>query len=253
MAEMPSWMEQINRVLFGSSGLNISGYILSAPIPWSLRRVTLVFLAGEILPALILGGMYASQQFFMPMWAVITAQPLIVLALMWLVRPPTESSPAGILPMDLNVSSLLRYAAAWGVVLRLVSLLVVMGQVAIGFWEDVTNNPLLLAEEPMGPAEQAIIVFSAVILVPLAEELFYRGLLYRSLGRHFNIVIAALVSTAVWTFLHGPVVLYPVIFVLGIALTALYESTGSIWAPIAAHVGFNLTSFLLLWILPGAV
>jgi len=247
------WIDWLNRTLFGSRGLNVSGFILLAPPAWSLRRVSGVFLAGEIFPALILGGMYASDQLHMPMWLLVTAQPLAVIALMWLVRPPTENSPAGIFPLDIDFTSLLRYAASWGLVLRVISLLVVMGQVAVGFWEDVTNNPLLLAEEPLGIVEQVIIVFSAVILVPIAEELFYRGLLYRSLGRRFNLTAAAFVSTAVWTFLHGPVVLYPVIFVLGIFLTLLYESTGSIWAPIAAHMGFNLTSFLLMWILPGVV
>ena len=244
-------LRQLNRLLFGPDGLDVSGKVLTSGTPWSLRRVVGVFLTGEILPFLILGILYASAKLDVSFAVLIAAQPVTVLVVIWVLRPRRHVIFEDILPLDMSLTEIVRYAVVWGVGMRLVSVVIVLIQVQVGFWEDITNNPLLMVDDPLTLVEGIIIVIGAVILVPIAEEVFYRGLLYRSLGRHLGLPVAAIISTVVWTVLHGHPVLYPPIFVLGLGLVALYESTGRLWAPVAAHIGFNLSSFVLLLLFPG--
>ncbi len=243
----------LQRTLFGPEGVDLSGRVLYSQDAWPLGSVVLVLLAGELLPSLVLAWIHTSTPVDIPLAAFILLQPAAVLAVIWLVNPFRERSPAGILPVNISGRGLLEYAIIWGIFLRIVSVAVVMVQALVGAWSEVTNNPLLLADSPLSTIQQGIIVLSAVFLVPVAEELFYRGILYRALGRHFGLAGAAVISTALWTLLHGSAMLFPAIFALGILLVLLYEATESIWPPIAAHVGFNLTSFLLIWLLPGLV
>ncbi len=195
--------------------------------------------------------LHVGTRLTIPLSVFILTQQAAILVVIWMVNPFRTRSPADILPVNVDWRRLLRYAVIWGVFLRLISVAVVMIQVVLGIWTDVTNNPLLLTDIPLSALQQAIIVLSSVLVVPAAEELFYRGILYRALGRHFGLAGAAVISTAVWTLMHGSIMLFPAIFILGIFLVLLYESTESLWPPIAAHVGFNLTSFILLWLLPG--
>jgi membrane protease YdiL (CAAX protease family) len=243
--------DRLQRALFGPGGLNLSGRILHSEGAWPLGAVILVFLAGEILPSLLLAVIDSSTRVAVPLGVMILVQPLAVLLIVWLANPFRNRPPVRILPVDVRWRQLVTYALIWGIFLRLISVAVVMIQMLVGVWAEVTNNPLLLTEHPLSAFQQALVVLSAVLLVPAAEEVFYRGILYHALGRYFGLAGAAVISTTVWTLLHGSIVLFPAIFVLGILLVLLYESTESIWPPIAAHVGFNLTSFVLLWLLPG--
>lgn len=242
----------MNRFLFGRRGLDLSGRMLHGPHPWPLGRVTLVLALGELLPAFLMSAVYVSPAVDISMATLLIVQPAAVLVVIWLANPYRDRAPENILPADLDWRSLLKYAVSWGIGLRLISAVVVLIQAAAGMWHDVTNNPLLLADQRLSAWEMTLIVFTSVLLVPVAEELFYRGIMYRSLGQHFSLAGAAVISTGVWTLLHGSLALFPAIFVLGICLLLLYESTGTLWAPIAAHVGFNLTSFIFLWLMPGA-
>lgn len=243
----------MNRILFGRRGLDLSGRMLYSPRPWPLGRVTLVLAAGELLPAFLMAALYVSPAIELSMTTLLIVQPVAVLAVIWMANPHRDRAPERILPVNLDWRSIVKYAVSWGIALRLISAVVVLIQSAAGMWHDVTNNPLLLADHPLSSWEVVLIAFTSVILVPIAEELFYRGIMYRSLGQHFSLAGAAVISTGVWTLLHGSFALFPAIFILGICLLLLYESTGTLWAPIAAHVGFNLTSFLFLWLMPGVL
>ncbi len=85
----------------------------------------------------------------------------------------------------------------------------------------------------------------AVISAPIAEELFFRGLVFGGLVR-WGFWPAAAVSAALFTLSHldpGSVIPF---FWVGMAMAWLFWSRGSLWDSIAFHFLFNLTSFLLL-------
>ena len=91
------------------------------------------------------------------------------------------------------------------------------------------------------------IVIVALLIGPLCEEVFFRGLLFGSLRRRWPFWAAAGASTLVFVLAHGPVAgwsLATVVFWLEIGAGGLmaayaYERTGTLAAPLVMHVLFN--------------
>ena len=95
---------------------------------------------------------------------------------------------------------------------------------------------------------KAVIVLSAVVLAPLAEEVFFRGLVQSMLRRYLRQPwVAILIASAAFTAIHYPYVhTMPTLFVLAIALGYNYERTGRLLAPILIHAMFNAVNILVL-------
>ena len=107
---------------------------------------------------------------------------------------------------------------------------------------------LLLPPRP-DEVETTVAAVGAVVAAPLGEELFFRGLLFRSLRRRFRFSVSAAISAAAFGLVHVLPLLIPLMFVVGIALAYVFERRGSLLASIAAHAAFNvigITSILLL-------
>jgi uncharacterized protein len=82
-----------------------------------------------------------------------------------------------------------------------------------------------------------------VFLAPVVEEFFFRGYLFRA-WRHTKLGLwGTLVLTSVlFALLHGaqyPVIILGFLFILSVLLGLAREKTGSIWPPVAMHVGNN--------------
>lgn len=80
------------------------------------------------------------------------------------------------------------------------------------------------------------------ILVPICEELVFRGLVYQRLRMRSGFVMAALNSALIFSLLHGNVVQMIYAFLLGVVYAYMYEKYGSVKAPIMAHMVANLIS-----------
>lgn len=83
------------------------------------------------------------------------------------------------------------------------------------------------------------------LIVPIMEELLYRGLIYRRLRTFLYTKSAILWSAVVFALVHGNAVQMLYAFALGMALAYFYEHYHSIKASILAHMIMNLTSVLL--------
>ena len=98
------------------------------------------------------------------------------------------------------------------------------------------------------PGVLGLTVFLACVVGPLAEELFFRGVLYGAIRRRASRLMATLASGAAFALLHmNPVGFLP-IMALGCLLASLYERTGSLLAPLAVHILHNtiLMGFALM-------
>lgn len=82
------------------------------------------------------------------------------------------------------------------------------------------------------------------VLVPMSEELVFRGLLFKRLRERATYMQAALYSAVVFGLMHVNMVQMLYGFILGMMLAYLYEKYGSVKAPIAAHMAMNLLSVL---------
>ena len=79
----------------------------------------------------------------------------------------------------------------------------------------------------------------AVVIGPLAEELFFRGFLYRWLRIRIGVRRALALSALLFALLHMDAVAFVPILGLGLLFGWVYEQTGSLAAPIAIHVFHN--------------
>lgn len=78
-------------------------------------------------------------------------------------------------------------------------------------------------------------VFGA-IAVPVAEELLFRGLLFRWLRNRWGFAAGAFVSALVFALVHPPASgSAPLIFLIGLALAYFYERSGSLWPSMVLH------------------
>lgn len=84
---------------------------------------------------------------------------------------------------------------------------------------------------------------AAIVVAPVAEEIFFRGFVYRALRNRFRVWSACAVNALVFSLVHvqylGTPLVFVVIAVFAIGACLSYEATGSIFVPIAIHAAFN--------------
>jgi len=107
--------------------------------------------------------------------------------------------------------------------------------------QDMTATPSLTIA--------AMVVFA--VLAPIAEEMFFRGLLFGWLRAHWPFWLTAIVTSALFGLMHGNLGYAAVAGALGLLLAYLRERTGSLWASIIAHVCNNLFAVGVAMLLPG--
>jgi membrane protease YdiL (CAAX protease family) len=137
------------------------------------------------------------------------------------------------------------------VVLGMFSLLMLMDQVLrrlMGVAE--TNEPgggLSLGDS--GAWGLVFALVSACLLAPVAEEILYRGVLFRSLRNRLGVLAGAVLSSVIFAVLHfydGYGLASVAVF--GFSCALLYAGTGALSTVIALHVLYNLSIKLPEWI-----
>lgn len=83
------------------------------------------------------------------------------------------------------------------------------------------------------------------ILIPILEELLFRGLVFRVLRKWTTFPWALLVSAVVFGIYHGNLVQFVYAGICGVLLAYLYEKYDSIVAPICSHMTMNVVAIVL--------
>jgi membrane protease YdiL (CAAX protease family) len=83
-------------------------------------------------------------------------------------------------------------------------------------------------------------------LAPLAEELFFRGMIYPLLRQRYGPVAAILLNAAIFAAFHFIPLIFPALFVLGLLLAFLREWSGSTLPCILYHALQNGFVVILL-------
>lgn len=91
----------------------------------------------------------------------------------------------------------------------------------------ITSNPLFVT------------IICAGILIPIVEEILFRGLIFNRIKCQYNFVAGLLISSLLFGIYHGNIVQGIYATLLGIFLGFAYHKTKSILIPIFIHMGGN--------------
>ena len=118
--------------------------------------------------------------------------------------------------------------------------------------KNITVYDILVLEKLQRPRFEFFMLMSTVIIGPIFEEIFYRGLLYNKLKEISSAFIAVFISSILFAFLHIPGYGFNIkMFSLvldGILLTYCYEKTNNIYVPILVHLINNFFIFLFKYV-----
>jgi membrane protease YdiL (CAAX protease family) len=89
-------------------------------------------------------------------------------------------------------------------------------------------------------------VISVVLIIPIFEEILFRGLIYNELKTHLNIILAIILQSVIFAAAHGNMLQGIYTFIMGVILAIVYNRTGSIIAPILFHIMYNLLGSIVL-------
>lgn len=146
--------------------------------------------------------------------------------------------------VDLGIRSTPRGVAVGAALLGLVAV-TIFGVL----WRNVVHLPRIESNiAGLQHRSTAVIILTGVALcasAPIAEEIFFRGLLYRGLRNRLPVLPAALIIGVVFGLGHTqyPLLERPEQAVFGITACLMYERTGSLLPSIALHSFIDSSAF----------
>jgi hypothetical protein len=191
--------------------------------------------------ALVLGD---GDLTFLGALALLTSTQIGLLLVSWLfVFRPNALAGLPALP-GRDPGGAIRAGFGWGVVAwvgaGLVSYAVYVVFDAIGLDTDPRA-----AEQALALIDPWLAVLAIVGLAPIAEELFFRGVVFNAFLREGGRRWAFIGSSALFAAIHLSLVAFIPIFLLGLALAWVYDRTNNVLAPIAMHVVVNGASVVI--------
>lgn len=88
----------------------------------------------------------------------------------------------------------------------------------------------------------------AGLVMPIVEELIFRGLLYPILKKHIGVFWGCVLSSLLFSYIHDNVLSFALLFLFSVYLTMVYERNNNLLVPIACHAFFNLIMLTLILI-----
>lgn len=105
-------------------------------------------------------------------------------------------------------------------------------------FSNATQEELLLSSLAVQAAGMGL-------LIPIAEELIFRGLIYRRMKEFLPVRAAVVLSALLFSVYHGNPIQMIFAFPMALVLTILYERGGQFLFPVLFHMGANLTAVIL--------
>ena len=229
---------------------------------WGLGDVAAGILASLVLSTLIGGlvvtaagwsGTGAADGDPVPIWGLALLQLPLWGGYLGVTLWATSTKVNGAL-RDLGVQSRVLDAPV-GLVVGVAAQLVVLPLLYLPILELTGRTAEELSEPARNLADRAgdlpeWVLFGVIVGAgaPVVEELFYRGLFLRSLRKAgLGGLAAVLLSSLVFAGIHFQPLQFPGLFAFGVIAAGLTTLTGRLGPAIWAHVGFNLTTVVVLY------
>jgi len=145
------------------------------------------------------------------------------------------------------VMAIVNLLAAWPLMMAAITMTMFVAELIWGQDYQMQQHQQLemITEYPQLPL-RIMIVFVAVVIAPLLEELLFRGFVQTTIRSYFNIRNSAwpaiVASSIFFAIMHADPGHWPALFVLGVCLGYSYEKSGSLFRPIFIHLFFNAYS-----------
>lgn len=230
----------------------------SVPTAWGLGEVVGVVIAAAVSLPAVIGAAGLNQLSALDVLTVIgvAQNTLFVLLVAYIVRwryhqrlatigLTTQRWPwwaaAGVVAGAVTIPV---SAAAERLAIAVIALIVGPARAqAMAAAEEANQILATVLQTPRSTLEVAWLLVLLCVVVPVGEEVFFRGFLYTTL-RRWGWVRAVVFSSALFAAVHLQVVHFLPILWLGVVLALLYERTGSLVASIAVHSVNNLVAAL---------
>ena len=105
-----------------------------------------------------------------------------------------------------------------------------------------TYNELM---DSMLDTSSVFMVISVAILAPIAEELFFRGLMLKYALKTFPVTAAVIIQAVGFGILHGNAVQFTYAALIGLVLGFVAVRYDSVWPGVLIHIGVNSTAEIL--------
>jgi uncharacterized protein len=115
------------------------------------------------------------------------------------------------------------------------------------FWPVLEPQETVKAfQQSDGIGFKILVIFMAVLIAPLAEEILFRGFVYGVLKRYTDAPFAALSSSLMFAIIHLHVGSLLPLWMLAVIFCLAYEITGCLLVPMMLHATFNAVSIIAM-------
>lgn len=223
--------------------LNASDYDADAP-------TGLGAYAGRVVRQRLIDGVDATSPGF-PLWLIAVLQIPLWVGL--LGAPLVVARREGATLRELFGLRFERRDVGVGLVAGALTQVVVVPLIYIPlFWlfgdRDLSQEARALTDKAGSPVGVTLLVLVVLLGAPVVEELFFRGLLFRSLEAHtrFGPTAVVAVSAVVFGLAHLQTLQFPALVAFGVVAAVLVHRSRRLGPAIWAHVGFNLVTVVVL-------
>jgi membrane protease YdiL (CAAX protease family) len=145
------------------------------------------------------------------------------------------------------VMAIINLLAVWPLMLAAVQVTTYLAKLICGTdYQIQPHEQLEMITEYTQLPDRIMIVFVAVVIAPLLEEMMFRGFIQTTIRSYLNIRNSAwpaiTVSSVFFALMHANPAHWPALFILGMCLGYSYEKSGSLFRPIFIHLFFNASS-----------
>lgn len=244
----------------GGRSVDIATYRAERPVrwgPWDVARVVILFMFFGYMLILIESFLVTAfpllrnGSFRMVLNSIIMDTLAVICILHFAVGEHKErlvSLGLSLKNFTANVYyGIVGYLAA---VPALVALVIVIA-VTMNFFRYVPEKQAVV-QMFMKDQDARFLVFAslfAAVVGPVIEEIFFRGFLYNALKKRMGVLLAMAVTAAAFAALHAHAAGFLQIMVIGMVLGYLYEKTGTLVAPVTAHILHNLSMMGFVFLL----
>jgi len=117
--------------------------------------------------------------------------------------------------------------------------------------DELSRPARELADKAQAGSTVGVVLFALVVIVgaPIAEELFFRGLLLRAVEKRWGTAIGLIGSSVIFGITHFQALQFPALTAAGLVFGGLAVRTGRLGPAILAHMAFNAVTVVnLLWL-----